>query len=418
MAPDKQRNSRGTDDLLDWWTLSYRTIYLIGVVLLAAIGGGGYYYFYVRNATPPAVVATPPPKVATAARFASIEGNVKVKAVGTFEWVTADKDMVLKKGDLVKTGPGSTSEITFFDGTVVHVRPDSLITIEETSENPATRERRVAWHISSGEVLFNAPNKTEGRTDITTPLTRVTTTKQAEGGIRVGETGESAIRLFRGSNVQVETKSGEKVQLASNELLKVDADGNAASKVTLPGVPQLLAPPHQAEISYPDPQRATTLLAWRTVPGATGYHFQIDYSSSFNRPIKDVPNWKEAAVELRGLDVGKYYWRVAAVDKQNVEGSFSDFARFTVMRPNSGAAPPPPLSIEGFDLRTNILQIKGRTEPGATVSVNGQPLDVQPDGSFNEFITLDTGGSQQVIVRAVGVNGGVNEQRKSVVVVY
>src|SRR5262245_41226593 len=124
---DKKRNP--TDDLLDWWTLSYRTLYLIGGGLLLLLGGGGYYYF-TRNAPPP-VVATPPPRAVTSARFTSIEGNIKVKTVGTFEWVTADKDIILKKGDLVKTGPGSTAEITFFDGTVVHVRPDSLITIEE-----------------------------------------------------------------------------------------------------------------------------------------------------------------------------------------------------------------------------------------------------------------------------------------------
>ena len=50
--------------------------------------------------------------------------------------------MVLRKSDLVRTGPGAAAEITFFDGTVVHVRPDSLITIEETSEDPSTKRRR------------------------------------------------------------------------------------------------------------------------------------------------------------------------------------------------------------------------------------------------------------------------------------
>src|SRR5262245_21800698 len=301
MATSKKTQTHG--DLVEWFTVSYRTIYLaVGGLILAA--GLVYYFVFAKAERTP--VETPAPPSVTAARFRSLEGNVRVKPVGQFEWIPADSNMILRKSDLVRTGPGAAAEITFFDGTVVHVRPDSLITIEETSENPATKERRVAWHISSGEVIFNAPNKTEGRTDITTPNTTVTTTKQAEGGIKVGEAGDSAIRLFRGSGVQVETKTGGKVELASNELLHVDADGNPGSKIALPSVPLLLAPPHQAEISYPDPQRATTLLAWRTVPGATGYHFQIDYSSSFSRPIKDVPNWKEAAVELRGLDVGKY----------------------------------------------------------------------------------------------------------------
>ena len=67
-------------------------------------------------------------------------------------------------------------------------------------------------------------------------------------------------------------------------------------------------------------------------------------------------------------------------------------------------------------MRANILQIKGRTEPGATVTVNGQRVDVQADGSFNEFIQLAKVGRQIVVVKAVGINGGENEQRRPVLV--
>ena len=127
----------------------------------------------------------------------------------------------------------------------------------------------------------------------------------------------------------------------------------------------------------------------------------------------------DSSVQLQGLDTGKYYWRVAAVDKEGVEGAYSEFARFTVVRrggPGNAGGPPPPLAIQELELRTNILQIKGRTEPGATVTVNGQRVDVQSDGSFNEFITLDKPGRQMVVVRSTGLAGGVNEQRRQVVV--
>jgi hypothetical protein len=128
---------------------------------------------------------------------------------------------------------------------------------------------------------------------------------------------------------------------------------------------------------------------------------------------------KESSVEVRGLDLGKYYWRVAAVDRDGVSGKFSEFSRFTVARPDGavqGDGPPPPLTIDTVDVRANILQIKGRTEPGATVTVNGQRVDVQADGSFNEFIQLAKLGRQIVVVKSVGINGGENEQRRSVLV--
>ena len=181
----------------------------------------------------------------------------------------------------------------------------------------------------------------------------------------------------------------------------------------------LLSPANQSEVAYPDPTRALTLLAWQSVPEAVSYQVLLDYSPYFNRPLVDRGGIKESSVEVRGLDTGKYYWRVAAVDKDGVTGRFSDFSRFTVSRPNSagrGDGPPPPLTIETLDVRANILQIKGRTEPGATVTVNGQPVDVQVDGSFNEFIQLGKTGRQVVVVRAVGINGGENEQRRPVLV--
>lgn len=423
MGSDK-KPARSRDELVDWFTVSYKSIYTVAgtVVVVLALAGGIYYYRYaVRSVAAPPATEAPPPTVTTA-RFRSIEGNVKVKTVGTFEWVAADTQMVLRKSDLVRTGPGAAAEIAFFDGTVVHVRPDSLITIEETSEDPSTKRRRVAWHISSGEVNFQTQrrNVADSATEISTPTIRTTAGEMTDGGIRVAQSGDSDVRVYRGTS-QVETKAGDKIALGASEGLKVDASGKAGPKQNLPGVPALLAPPHQAEITYVDPTRATTLLAWKAVPGALGYHVMLDYSAYFNRPIVDRTGIKDASVELIGLDTGKYYWRVAAADKDGVEGAFSDFARFTVTRKGVGAAgsgPPPPLVIESFDVRTNILQVKGRTEPGATVTVNGQPVDVQGDGSFNEFITLDKPGRQTVLVRSTGLGGGVAEQRRPVVVGY
>ena len=107
--------------------------------------------------------------------------------------------MVLRKSDLVRTGPGAAAEIAFFDGTVVHVRPDSLITIEETSEDPSTKKRRVAWHISSGEVNFQTVrrNVPGSATEFTTPTVKATAGENTDGGIRVEESGDSDVSVFR-----------------------------------------------------------------------------------------------------------------------------------------------------------------------------------------------------------------------------
>lgn len=417
MAP--QKNTPARHDLVEWFTISYRTVYLaVGGLLVAGVLA--YLFLFAKKR--PTTDLSPPPSSVTSARFRSLEGSVRVKPVGQFEWVPADTRMVLRKSDLVRTGPGAAAEIAFFDGTIVHVRPDSLITIEETSEDPSTKKRRVAWHISSGEVNFQTVrrNVPGSATEFTTPTVKATAGENTDGGIRVEQSGVSDVKVFQGTS-QVETKSGERIALGASEALKIDSAGRPSPKQALPGVPALLAPSHQSEIIYPDPARATTLLMWKPVPGAVGYHVVLDYSAYFNRPMFDRAGVADSQIQLRALDTGKYYWRVAAVDKDNVEGAFSDFARFTITRRGgAGAAggPPPPLVIDAIDVRTNILQVKGRSEAGASITVNDQPVDVQEDGSFNEYITLDKPGRQTVVIRSTGLAGGVREEKRTVVVGY
>src|SRR5262245_17804518 len=297
MATSKKTQTHG--DLVEWFTVSYRTIYLaVGGLILAA----GLVYYFVFAKPERTAVETPAPPSVTAARFRSLEGNVRVKPVGQFEWIPADSNMILRKSGLVRTGPGAAAEIAFFDGTVVHVRPDSLITIEETSEDPSTKKRRVAWHISSGEVNFQTVrrNVPGSATEFTTPTVKATAGENTDGGIRVEESGTSDVKVFQGTS-QVETKTGERIALGASEALKVDSAGRPGSKQALPGVPQLLAPSHQAEIIYPDPARATTLLIWKPVPGAVAYHVMLDYSAYFNRPIVDRTGVAESQVQLRAL---------------------------------------------------------------------------------------------------------------------
>ncbi len=419
MPQDKR--AKNSDSDLDWFTVSYKTLYLISGILLL-LGAGSYFAFRGRKPDPPQQVESPQSTV-TSARFTQIEGSVKVRAVGTFEWVGADTKMVLKRNDLIKTGTGSAAEVTFFDGTVVHVRPDSLITIEETSEDPSTKQRRVAWHVSSGEVNFQTVRKNVpgSATEISTPTVRGTLGENAAANIRVAEDGDSDIRLFRGT-AQTQTKTGQKVDLKANEAVRVDSAGKAGNKVSLPATPILMVPPHQAEISYPDPAKYTTLFVWKTLGEVATYHLLVDSTPYFNRPSVDRKGIKDLQQEIRGLEEGKYYWKVAAADKDGVEGSFTDFWRFTVTKPKQASAGsggvPPPLTIDMLDVRAQIVQIKGRTEPGANVVVNGQRVDVQSDGSFNEFITLEKLGRQVVAIRVTGLNGGVAEQKRTIVAAY
>jgi len=400
-------------DILDWFTISYRNIYIVAGIVVALILGGGYYLFFKGQQTeaPPAEETEAPPT----ARLTSIEGNVRVKAQGTFEWVAATTAVALRQGDLVRTSPGATAEMTFVDGTTVLVRPDSLLTVEATGHTPGPR-RRIALKVSSGRVHYSKSSVT-GSAEVSTPTVKLTQAGPGKGGLSVADSGETDVRIFEGDSAMMETSDGRSFNLGAREAVRVDSTGRAGPRRELPSVPTLRTPPHEAEIAYKDPSETLTMLAWGDVPQAVGYRIQVDYNAHFNRPLIDN-KVNGTSATAKGLAAGRYYWRVAAV-AQGGEGSFADYSRFTIVSSagkTPDGAPPPPLAIESLDVRTNILQVKGRTEPGAAVTVNGQRIDVGADGAFNEFVTLNTAGEQVVLIRAVGLNGGVAERKRTVVV--
>ena len=266
MTPSKKREQRAEDDLLDWFTISYRTSGWLsrpwwgspGVPCTSAISATRR-----RSCSP-----NPNGPAATTAHFTTIEGSVKVKPVGTFEWVSADRSMVLKKSDLVRTGPGAAAEIQFFDGTVVHVRPDSLITIEETSEDPSTKTRKIKWHISSGETIFQTVRKNVpgSETEVSTPTASGTVGEMSErrdprrGDAETATSGSSPARVASRPRPDRATNS------ARTRRSRSTPSGKAGPKVALARNAGSAGTPAPGRDHLPEPQhRATTLLAWKPV---------------------------------------------------------------------------------------------------------------------------------------------------------
>jgi hypothetical protein len=409
VAPDDKPRASG--DHIEWFTVSYRTLTLAALALVL-LGVGGWLLFGKRTPPPPPV----PASIETGARFERIDGSVQVKRAGTLEWVTATRAVVLRQNDLVRTGSDASAEIHFADGMVFNVRPDSLITIEESSQNPLSRQQRTALAIQTGTAEFTtAPRNVPGSTTISTPTVRTTADRETAGSIQVAESGATGVRIFRGQG-EAQTKGGQRIALVSNQGVNVDAAGAAGATVDLPKVPALTAPPNQTEVAYPDLAQGVTLLVWNGVQGASGYRVMVDFSPGFARPLYDRQGVRGTQMELRALDAGSYYWKVAALDAAGAEGGFSDLWRFTLTKAPQSTAAPPPLVVEAAELKGNILHVRGRTEAGSRVTLDEERLEVQPDGSFNEFLTFGGGPGATVVVRAVSPRGGASEQRRRVTV--
>jgi hypothetical protein len=390
--------------------ISATHIATIAGLLIALAAAGAYYYYFVRGAT------SRQSQAPIVAKVTAIEGKAKLRRGGRGEWVDVNQTTVLRTGDVVKTELASGVEITFNNGNIVRVRPDSIVLIGDVADVSQRRGRAADWRLQSGQVNFEIVQGAE----ISTPNANASAAGNSAGNIRVAADGDTGIKIFRGS-AQVETKEGQKITLNTNEGVQVDAQGKTGKKVVLPEPPILLQPPRQAELRFVTPPGATARLEWKPVAGGVTYHVAMDYNvTQANLLLSaalDAPGVTDTVHELKGLDAGKYFWRVSAVNQEGVEGDFSKVAMFSVVRPPEPAPAAlgdkgPTLVVEPLDVLANVVQVRGRTDPGTVVTLDGNEVKVQADGSFSEYIQK-VAKQQVVVIRATGPNGEVTEQKHS-----
>lgn len=383
-----------------------------GLALLALVA---YWYFFVRR---------PAPKPGQAiARLTALEGRVKLRSGVDERWREARVSERLHVGDVLRTEAGSGAVILFDgdprepgSGNVVRVRPDSVVSIGGSAESSTA-----AWRVRSGRVNFAVGDQA---TEIETPTVRATATR-ASGDIDVAPQGGTDVKVFQGQ-AELQTSLGQRITLAPNQAVRVDATGRAGAPLELPLPPTPVAPASRAQLAFVAPPAAITTLAWTAVAGGVSYRVAIDYN------VTQADMLLSAALEqgglvatehpLRGLDPGRYFWRVAATSKDGLDGAFSRVSSFSVgvpatpppaSTPTPGLAAPRVQLLAAQEVWPGVVHVVGRTDPGSQVALDGNPLRVLPDGSFSEYVRHPGRGA--VVVRVTTPDGRTAEQARPVV---
>lgn len=366
-----------------------------------------YWFFFVRKPVP-----KPGQQIA---RFTAVEGRVKLKPNAKEAWADVRLSDQLHVGDVVQTENRAGAEISFNSGSVVRVRPASIVYIGGSAEASTA-----AWRVQSGRVNFAVGNET---TEIVTPSARTTALQNASGNIDVSETGDTGVKIFRGQ-AEIETKQGQKITLTENQALQVDAAGKAGAKLDLPPPPALVAPASKTTLPLVAPPEPSAHLVWRPVKNGDTYRVSMDFNvTQANLLLSaalDEAGIRQTAHDLKGLEPGRYFWRVSAVNKDGLEGASSRVSYFAVVVPDvpQPVATPstetgPPLTLQAVEeVAPGVVHVGGRTRPGSTVTVDGTPVKVMPDGSFSEYV--HRAGPGDVVVRVTAPDGEVTEQTRSV----
>lgn len=352
-------------------------------------------------------------------RFYRLEGDVRVKKVGEFSWEAADSDMVLEIGDQVKTSSSASAQLIYFDGTVTTIQPGSLLEIRELYENPVTKVRRVREQLARGELKASTQEKNVDGSFHEVATEKVAARTDEAGEFRVSYDPERRTAEFDVFEGRIEIAAPTKKEsLVAGERIRSDRAGRLASKEALPGVPRLIAPRDQKVFISEDGSDQSVTLGWESVSGARSYHLTISDKALFTSPLYDAQREGTTAV-LDAVPAGSYYWRVAAVSASGVAGPFSAPRRFRVSTAkirDRGDSVPPELEITEFVTIGRMVIVNGRTEPGATLWIDTEKIDVSDDGTFyavvplrkeglNEvrFVSQDTAGNETEMVRSTYV---------------
>ncbi len=404
-----------------WHTVTYKTVALYVIVITAIVLSATYLVFPEASASLARhisdTIAPHEAGVATIsarqARFVNLDGKVQVKKVNSVTWASADYQLTLDKGDLVQTGPEGVARIAFADGTTYTVKGDTLVTVEENLVEH-DHASSVGVHISSGQVdLATGTWQVPGsKAEVSFENAVASLQANTRAAVRSDpDTKQQEITVASGSAEL--SRGNEHLDIGQFEKVTFPTGGQMTkSQVLAP--PELVQPLNLQPITVNDPKHDPVHFSWNAVATAKTYQFQVSTTAAFNHVVMDKKLSGEG-VDITGLEPGDYFWRVRAIDADNKTSDASDPFKFILVV--HGKEQEMLLEVDSTELNGNVVEVIGRTEPGAALIINGEQVaSIQPDGHFRHFLPAMAKGSHEIILTGQNRRGGTSTKRVEVVI--
>ena len=345
------------------------------------------------------------------ARLTFYSGSVEVQRSSELNWKPAAEKMQLESGDRVRTFSNSRAEITFDDGNILRVKPDSLIVIGDLTENVRTKVRKssVKLLVSSIEADIKKSVIKGSQFKLEMP-TAVAEVEKARFSVDVGEDQGSRVRVFEGT-VGIDT-GREKVELDDRKTIMISALKQLTKPESLLPAPAVKSPA-PLERFFTSAGSLPLDVSWEGVPGGRTYRLEVATDRYFDKVVFAKEGLEKTSFRVPELGGNVFFLQVAAVDGRKKAGDYSDPVPFRIIVDSV----PPHLKITKFVVlrsggRREVL-VNGQTEPFATVRIGGRTVTVEEDGTFSTVVKKVAPGQEEIEIVAQDRAGNIRNLRKA-----
>ncbi|WP_346900108.1 FecR domain-containing protein [uncultured Roseibium sp.] len=345
---------------------------------------------------------------AAEARLSDRQGWVEGLRPEELGWEDREINAVLIEEEKVRTLSRSTAQITFRDTGRLRLNANSHAVIQRMRVDPLKKREDAKVSLVEGDFYALLGGDSDRKTlQVDVPDVNA----QIDSGdfwVRHDVSG-AKFTNYDDRRVEIAARGG-RVDLGRNEGVVIRSGEAPRKKVELLRTPDLLAPADDGEV-----YNRMADLSWSPVKDAAGYWLEVARDPNFNHMVDSISALPDTSFTLKNLDTGIYYWRISALDQFGLPGPRSLSHRFDMRIDN---APPylrldAPLSSDIY--REASVEVKGESEPGADVSVNGTPAEVDDQGRYSLAVSLKPGSN---VLTVLSRDAAGNETKVSREVVH
>ena len=340
------------------------------------------------------------------ARVTELGKKVNVKSANTIAWSRAQLCMALASRDAIQTYAKARALIEFGGDNYLDIGENSLVILQGMEPDLFVNKRRTLRVEVQGELRGRLQRSDDGFTNLQVALPGADLQMvpgEGEQGVEfklaVNKDKSSTLSLFKGdAEIMI---GGKRVLLGENFSLTIGPDGQPLEPVALPAQP-ILKRPVNGNASYFRKLPPKIRFTWKPEKPASAYRFMLSRDPEFRQLLVDE-RVKQTSFTYGNLKKGEYYWRVHSLTG-DIEGMPSEVRKLRMVQDRT----PPMLKLQKPPtiIGQPTITLRGKTEPGTKIYVDGTRVKVSAQGVFTHKLSVKPGATL-IVVEAIDPAGNI-----------